>query len=40
MPEFDSGESERCKILSHFLENNLVINLIRHTTVNTGPIEC
>ena len=39
MSEFYSGDSERCKNPPHLLENNLVNNLIRHKTLNTGPLE-
>ena len=39
MSEFDSTESERCQNSSHFLENNILNNPTRHTTVNTGPLE-
>ena len=37
--EFDSGDFERCQYLSHFLENNLVTNLIINTKVNNSPLE-
>ena len=39
MSELNYGESERCQNLSQFLENNLVTNLIRYTTVNTDSLE-
>ena len=39
MSEFDSGDSDKCQNLNHFLENNLITNLIRKTTVNTGPFK-
>ena len=39
MPELNYLESDRCKKLSHFLENNLVNTLIINNTVNTIPLE-
>ena len=39
MSEFSFRESERCQNLTHFIKNNLSTNLIRHTIVNTDPLE-
>ena len=35
----DSGDSEICQNSTNFLENNMVTNLIIHTTVSTGPLD-
>ena len=39
MSEFYYGDSERCQNPTHFLENNLLTNLIRNITVKNGPLE-
>ena len=40
MSELDSGDSDICQNLTHFFKNNLVTNLIIHTTVKASSLEC